>query len=252
MTHKRMFAVLETCSKAVAASTIGLAHAGDPPAAARAVGYDVPADYSMLIWMPLLLLTFACTGGLLWLLRSDAKQERPAVSRFAMHRRLSWPAMRTAFGFFIAAASLVLLSRSSIAHADPLKACDLISQNAAVGIFGASIDPGTEIDLNGGLVCEFDGPAGQGSVIVSLLGPAAMHGLSAASMLQLTSRPESGRTIEPISGLGESANFRVEPNQSSLSILYHGRILSVTTNGSKNPDPKAAIIEAARQILGKI
>jgi len=181
MARKWIFAALEMCSQLAAVTTIGLAHADDLPAAAGTAGYGLPADYSLLIWMPLLLLTFACIGGLLWLIRSDAKQDRPAVSRFAMRRRFSmgrrllWPAMRTTFGFLIAAASLVLLSRSSIAHADPLKACDLISQNAAAGIFGASIDPGAEIDLNGGMVCEFDGPAGQGSVMVSLLGPAAMR-----------------------------------------------------------------------------
>jgi len=77
------------CSKALALSAAGIemAQAGGLQTA-TAASYGVPADFSLLIWVPLLLLSFACVGGLLWLIWSDAKPRRFVALQIIRRRRL--------------------------------------------------------------------------------------------------------------------------------------------------------------------
>jgi hypothetical protein len=63
---------------------------------------------------------------------------------------------------------------------------------------------------------------------------------------------DKSKAHESISGLGEAAILNASPADSTLSILYKGRIVIVSTVGSKNAGIKAALIQTARQILGKI
>jgi len=79
------------CSKAVALSALGIGMAraaGLETDQASTASYGVPADFSLLIWLPLLLLTFACVGGLLWLIWSDAKPRRLKALQTTRRRRL--------------------------------------------------------------------------------------------------------------------------------------------------------------------
>ena len=76
-------------SKALAVGASGTARAGGLQAisnAATAASYGVPDEFSVLIWAPLLLLAFACVGGLLWLIWSDASKGRLAAPQTAKRR----------------------------------------------------------------------------------------------------------------------------------------------------------------------
>ena len=76
-------------SKALAVGASGTARAGGLQAisnAATAASYGVPDEFSVLIWAPLLLLAFACVGGLLWLIWSDANKGRLLAPRTAKRR----------------------------------------------------------------------------------------------------------------------------------------------------------------------
>ncbi len=71
-------------------SVSGTARAGGLQAisnAATAASYGVPDEFSVLIWAPLLLLTFACVGGLLWLIWSDANKGRLVAAPQPAKRR---------------------------------------------------------------------------------------------------------------------------------------------------------------------
>ncbi|HWY24041.1 MAG TPA: hypothetical protein VNX47_03935 [Nevskia sp.] len=79
---------------AVASSLVGTSMASSLQASSTAVGFaapsgvsvaaslplGVPAEFSMLIWAPVLLITFACCGYLLWLIVADARQNRPRAA----------------------------------------------------------------------------------------------------------------------------------------------------------------------------
>ena len=102
MSKKWMREAVVVCSKAVALGTLGTGMAqadGLYSAAATIQGYGVPADFSLLVWAPLLVLALACAGGLLWLIHSDSTQGRvraPADARprqraFLPCRRLAHP-----------------------------------------------------------------------------------------------------------------------------------------------------------------
>ena len=102
MANQWMHATLAVGAKAAAVSVIasGMARAGEFSAnlsVPGAAGYDLPADYAMLFWAPVLLLTFACVGGLLWLIRSDIRQYQLAGRQIAEPRRIAFmPTRRVA------------------------------------------------------------------------------------------------------------------------------------------------------------
>jgi hypothetical protein len=77
-------------SKVLAVAASGTARAGGLQAisnAATAASYGVPDEFSVLIWAPLLLLAFACVGGLLWLIWSDANKGRLVAAPQTAKRR---------------------------------------------------------------------------------------------------------------------------------------------------------------------
>ena len=77
-------------SKVLAVVASGTARAGGLQAisnAATAASYGVPDEFSVLIWAPLLLLAFACVGGLLWLIWSDANKGRLVAAPQTAKRR---------------------------------------------------------------------------------------------------------------------------------------------------------------------
>jgi hypothetical protein len=68
------------------------------------------------------------------------------------------------------------------------------------------------------------------------------------------SRPsalDKSKAHESISGLGEAPILNASPADSTLSILYKGRIVIVSAVGSKNPGLKAVLVQTAKQILAR-
>jgi hypothetical protein len=152
----------------------------------------------------------------------------------------------------ILAASFALLAIPSAQAASPVKPCDLMTQQTAAGIFGGPVAPGrVEMSTPGAQDCRFDSHNG-GMSEIGLM-DSQFAGLKAADMYKvIATTADPGHAIEPIAALGEQAVFNKGPEDMTLSVLYHGKILIVSATGSKNPGAKAAMIAAARQALPKL
>jgi hypothetical protein len=160
--------------------------------------------------------------------------------------------MRHKSGLYVAATLLCMFEYSGVALAAPAKACNLMTRQAAAAIFGGPVDPGVGGDTSVGDICEYNGPGSHQQVSVGLI-DTKTYGLSPAAVFKIaTAQASTGHTSETISGLGESNLFIASPTDSSISVLYHAKILTVGATGSKNPGLKAALVQAARQILGKM
>lgn len=157
--------------------------------------------------------------------------------------------MRRKSALYIAALLFVIFEPAGAAFAAPATACNLLSQQAAAAIAGESVAPGIGADTGGGDVCEFNSSTGQ--VSVGLI-DTKTYGMAPAAVFKIAVQPSPGQTSEPVAGLGETSLFFASPADSSVSVLYHAKILVVSAQGSKNPGLKAALIQTARQILGKM
>jgi len=145
----------------------------------------------------------------------------------------------------------MLLINASQGFAQPSKVCDLMTQKQATVVFGGAVAPGrVEIATASMSDCRFDAPGGHFAEIGVM--DAKAYGMPAAALFKAANQPSAGHTVESISGLGEQAILVKGPEDLTLSVLYRDKILIVSTTGSKNPGLRAAMIDAARQALGKI
>ena len=87
MAKQGMFAVIVAgCFGAGVAQAGGLPAAAvdriaASPYAAGVASYGVPPEFSLLLGLLLLALLLPCVAALLWMIRSDLKQSRPAATR---------------------------------------------------------------------------------------------------------------------------------------------------------------------------
>ena len=151
----------------------------------------------------------------------------------------------------LAAVVSMLLATASSGFALPSTVCDLMTQQQAATVFGSAVAPGrVEMGTASLSGCRFDTPKGDFAEIGVM--DAKAWGMPAAALFKTLAEPSPGHTVESIAGLGESAILVKGPTDSTLSVLYHDKILLVSATGSKNPGLRAALIDAARQALGKI
>jgi hypothetical protein len=154
----------------------------------------------------------------------------------------------------IAVAALAAAVASSAALAAPLKACDLISQQTAATISGVPMKPGAEQNLNGSPGCVFDDLGSLQTVSLGIGDPKSLGASNAAEAFKLLAQPSSdaSETITSIAGLGEANFYRTSEQESSITILYHDKIVVVDAAGSHNPALKTALVQTARLILLKL
>jgi hypothetical protein len=129
-------------------------------------------------------------------------------------------------------------------------ACSLVTQQKAAAIFGAPVQAGVEHDQTAfSTECIFAG-TGQFSIGVLDLKAMGIPPATYGSMFE----PKQGYTNTPVAGLGQQAVFSTiaAPADSMLSILSGSKILVLDATGSKNPNIRAALIDAAKQLLGKL
>jgi len=152
------------------------------------------------------------------------------------------------------AAVLLMLLTAAAAVAAPAKVCDLMTQQTAAAVFGAPVAPG-RVEMGTPTItdCRFDANGGRDFAEIGVMENNAM-GLPASAMFKIvtTTKPDPGHTVEAVSGLGEGASFNKGPEDGTLSVLYHDKILLVSATHSRNPGLKAALIQAAKQALPNI
>jgi hypothetical protein len=160
--------------------------------------------------------------------------------------------MRSKSGLTIAAVPLILLTACSPTLAAPATPCDLITREAAAAVFGGPVAAGREEKIAAGTAqCVFDGPGSNHSIYAGWMDPKALMGVPAAAAFKVAQMDKS-QPSESISGIGEAALFSTSAMESKVTILYRERLILVGTVGSKNPGVKAALIQAAKQIIGKM
>jgi len=152
----------------------------------------------------------------------------------------------------------VLLSISWSAVAAPLKACSLISSQTASAVLGATVSAGQEQSLPlAGEQCVFshEDPAAPSELAFGIIDVNAMAselGGSAADVLRVIKQSDPAETTETIPSLGEWNSYtRSGLGAIKLTVLYHGHVLSLGVDVSKNPHLKTDLVQAMRQIIQK-
>jgi hypothetical protein len=148
----------------------------------------------------------------------------------------------------VALAGLLLCSEVAVAAPQTTKTCEVLSQAAASALFGSPLDPPRGTFPS----CAYFGAGGddkKGLIVAVIEIP---HVDMAAMYKQLLHADPTSR-VEPVSGVGEQANFVITSDGTiGLQVLYHNNIVQIGASNSPNPNIKAAIVQAMRQILQKI
>ena len=162
--------------------------------------------------------------------------------------------MCSRFDVSIAPVLLILFGTSFAADAAEPKMCDLMTRQQAGTLAGVPVEAGAEQSLTkGASMCLFSASGtGDQTVSVGVMGKDAFYGASAATAFKAATAAKQGDTAESIPGLGEAAVLVHSANDSSLSVLYHDRIVNVDATGSKNPGLRAALIATAKMVLARL
>jgi len=139
------------------------------------------------------------------------------------------------------------------ALAAPPKACDFITLQQASAVFGRPLHAGKEDtisiifsqcvfsdDFNGDV--QFD--------IGTVADLATSMGAGPAQILPIVKATSGSEIPNAFPGLGEWNCY--DPSNFTAKVLYHGKLVTLQANNSKNPGLKAALADALRQILPKL
>jgi hypothetical protein len=157
----------------------------------------------------------------------------------------------------LASLSLVLVGmlfagHSAAAAGPPPKPCEFFAKQTAEAIFGAPLDPGQEKVMN----CAYSagGDDEKGLMVDFIPSAGASAGMSVADAYDNLIHQDPTATDVPVSGLGERADFLTSKDhtQATVQVMYHGAIVGILVTSSPNPNIKAALIEAVRQMMQKL
>jgi hypothetical protein len=158
--------------------------------------------------------------------------------------------------FCLALASLLVSSH--LAWAAPIKACDLMTMQTAASVVGATVGAGREETLPmAAQQCIFthDDPAWQASISIGLSDVNAMAAALRSDIAGVTRffKSQAGKNAETIPSLGEWNSYEWNGLMDyTLTVIYHGKVLVVVASLSKNPNLKAAIVQAMRQAMQEL
>jgi hypothetical protein len=162
--------------------------------------------------------------------------------------------MRVRHVFSLGIPTLLLVLASNPAFAAPPKACDFITAPLASAVYGSPLHPGKEGTITTmGSECVFeDGKNGTVTFgIGNVADIAAAMGGSPAQIAKIIATPD-GDHPQTIPSLGEWNSYNPDGFDPGIKVLYHGKFLTLTANGSKNPGLKNAMADALRQIMQKL
>lgn len=149
-------------------------------------------------------------------------------------------------------AGFMLTSHSAVSAAQGVKHCGLLSKQSAETVYGAPLDLGREM----GMGCLFmSGGNDDKGIVVTMLPPTlAGAGMSMSTFYDSMLHQDSTSIAVPISGLGDRADFITSKGNDftvTILVLYHNTILEIMASGSHNPNLKAELIQAMRQMMQK-
>jgi hypothetical protein len=148
-------------------------------------------------------------------------------------------------------AVLLLTCHLAAAAGQPPKPCEFFTRQAAEVIFGAPLDAGHDTVLS----CTYSAAGGddQKGLMVNFIPPSgASEGMNMSETYDNLIHQDPSSTLVPVSGLGDTAHFMTLRNESAIEVLYHNTIVGIMATSSPNPNLKAALIEAVRQMIQKL
>jgi hypothetical protein len=149
--------------------------------------------------------------------------------------------------------ALLALTLSIAAHADPKKACDLITQQEASAALGVPVQPGKPM---GPTVCRFAAVTGNASV--SAIAHAADPRGTAMSMDMLVRSSSDVQKAVPASGVGDKAVISSTAVLGSVGIevLTHETVVSINLNqmatGQDTPARRDALVKTAKLMISRL
>ena len=144
----------------------------------------------------------------------------------------------------IVSAVFTSLLFSHIAVAAPVKACSYMTPQTASAALGSPVGTGEEQTLT--MAGEITFGVGDINAV------AAGFGASAATVLPIIKDAAHGQTNETIPSLGEWNAYAWNGlTDYTLTVIYHGKVLTLGTSGAKNPNLKTALVQTMRQIMQK-
>jgi hypothetical protein len=153
--------------------------------------------------------------------------------------------MRIQSSSSFAGALLVLLVAPPAAYAAPPNTCELFNPQAAATLFGGPLQPPMPV----GAMCMYTNASGP--VITLSVSPAP--GSAGADFVRVKMGAGPGDTTESIPGLGDQNLFDARPNGwNVLTVFSLQKMLTFSVQKHLSPALKAAMIQAARQIIAKI
>jgi hypothetical protein len=145
----------------------------------------------------------------------------------------------------IAVILFALLIATNAAYAAPPNSCDLFNPQAAATLFGGPLQPPMPV----GTMCMYTNASGP--VITLSVSPAP--GPAGANFVRAKIGAGPGDTTESIPGLGDQNLFDARPNGwNVLTVFSHQKMLTFSVKKHLSPALKAAMIQAASQIIAKI
>ncbi len=141
-----------------------------------------------------------------------------------------------------------LLAASVCACAAPPKPCDLMTQEAAATLFGGTVHEGRQV----GKSCIFSHSIDTDVNVNLILIPGSAPGTMAQVFPGTLHKDYKTDVVESVPGLGEQNRIVTSRRKMTLQVLYNETILQLSVHGSTNPDLKAAMIETAKHVLGKL
>jgi len=157
----------------------------------------------------------------------------------------------------LAVASVVAHSRTALAA--PVKACDVMTVQAASSVFGDKLSAGREESLDmGAQRCTFDRsdsttPGKLAFTVSDAKTMAASLHSDIPGLTRFIKQSERGQTSETIPSLGEWNSYVWDGNKEyTLAVLYRGKVLFLVCSGPKNPHPEALMVRTMRANMQKL
>lgn len=137
---------------------------------------------------------------------------------------------------------------AAAAQGQPVTNCALITQQEAETVFGGHLNAARDI----GVGCTYSADEQyEKGVLVSLVPP--MGATTGTTYYDALLKSDPTATAVPVGGLGDRADLITSKDGSTLTlqVLYHNSVAVISATTSKNPNLKAALTQAIRQMMQK-
>jgi len=150
-------------------------------------------------------------------------------------------------------AVVLLTCNHTAAAGQSPKPCEFFTKQAAEAIFGAPLDPGHDTAMS----CTYPVAGGddQKGLMVDFIPPSgASPGMNMSETYDNLIHQDPTAVAVPIGGMGEKANYLTsqDKTQATVQVLYHNTIVGIVATSSPNPNLKASLIQAVRQMTQKL